>query len=243
MLSLREVMGTPVVREGGRGRRVGRVADVLFAPNTTSIVGFVVERPRLLHLLDRKPLFLALDRTRHAEKRVVATAGRDAWGAPAARRLGFSWDDTVIWVGMPARTKGGEDLGRVRDGLFDADAGALNAIGLTGGVTADIAVGVRDLPARHVIGFDGDAVVLADDALVVETSGGAAAAAGKGAAVAKKAAEDAAGQVTDAARKAAAYGASAVRVAARSEAGRKAAGWLKAVKDEVVDAMGDPDDD
>lgn len=242
MLSLREIMGTAVVRDGKR-RRAGRVADVLFAPGSTRVIGFVVDRPRLLYLLDRKPLFLALDRTRREDKALVVTGGREAWGAAAARRLGVSWDHTVIWVGMPARTQSGEDLGRVRDGLFDAGTGALNAIGLTGGVTADMAVGVRDLPARHVIGFDGNAVVLSDDALGVETSGGAAAAAGKGAAVAKKAAGEAAGQVTDAARKAAAYGASAVRVAARSEAGRKAAGWLKAVKDEVVDAMGDPDDD
>ena len=235
-------MGTPVVRDGRRRRRVGRVGDALFAPGSTRVIGFVVDRPRLLFLLDRKPLFLALDKTRHAEKTLIATAGRDAWGASAARRLGLSWDHTVIWVGMPARTQSGEDLGRVRDGLFDAGTGALNAIGLTGGVTADMAVGVRDLPARHVIGFDGSAVVLSDDALGIEMSGGAAAAAGKGAAVAKKAAGDAAGQVTDAARKAAAYGTSAVRVAARSKAGRKATGWLKAVKDEVVDAMGDPDD-
>jgi uncharacterized protein YrrD len=222
---------------------LGRVADVLFAPGTARVAGYVVDRPRFLYLLDRKPLFVALDRTRLIDKTLVVQAGRDAWGGPAARRAGFSWDDTVIWVGMPARTSDGQDVGRVRDGLFDAATGELDAIGLTGGVTADLTVGVRDLPARFVIGFDGDAVLLADEVAGIATSGGAAAAAGKQAAVAKKAADEALEQVSGAARKAAAYGASAVRVAAKSEAGRKAAGWIKAVKNEVVDAMGDPDDD
>jgi uncharacterized protein YrrD len=241
VLSLREAMGTIVVRESGK--RVGRVVDVLFKPEGREVTGYVVERPRLLYLFDRKDVFLARDRTRISKGRVVVASTRDAWGKSAERRSGIPWDETVIWIGMPARTVSGTPLGRVRDGVYDTEGGGLNAIGLTEGLAADVAVGVRDIPARLVVGFDGEAVVLADDVLDAETSGGAAAVAGRGVAVATKATGDAVERVAGAAGKAAAYGASAARVAAKSKAGRAATGWLKAIKDEVVDAMGDADED
>lgn len=225
------------------GRRVGRVADVLFAPTGRRVAGFVVQRPRFLWLFDRKDRYVALDRCDLAKREVTVRSGRDAWGRTAASRLGFSWDDAVIWVGMPAATERGDGLGKVRDGLFDPATGELDALGLTGGLTADVAVGVRDLPADLVRGFDGSAVVLSNEAATVDTSGGAAVAAGKGAAVAKKAGVDAAKKAAEAGRTAAAYGSAAVRVAARSDVGKKAAGWVKSLKNEVVDAMGDPDDE
>lgn len=241
VLSVLELMGLKVV--SARGKRVGRVVDVIFAPKQTRVVGLLVERPRILLLFDRKDRHLALDGCRVEGKQVNVTGTADAWDRPAARRLGISWDEAVIWVGMPVRAKGGEALGSVRDALFDPETGEVRALGLTGGITADLALGVRDLPARLVEGFDGSAVVVSDEALNVDASGGAAEAAGKGAAIAKKAGGDAARKAIDAGRTAAVFGASAVRVAAKSEAGKKAAGWLKSLKDEVVDAMGDPDDE
>lgn len=241
MRSLLEVSGLPVVREDGK--RIGRVGDVLFAPEGARVVGFTVERPRLLLLLDRKDLYLALEGAKLEQERIVAPKRSSAWGRAAATKLGVGWDKTVIWVGMPARTRSGADLGRVRDGLFDPVTGMLEAVGLTGGLTADIAVGVRDLPASLVIGFEDGFVVFADEAAAVDTSGGAAAAAGRGVAVAKQAGSELVEQAGAAAKTAMAYGASAVKVAARSETGKKALGWLRSIRDEVVDAMGDPEDE
>lgn len=234
MLSLLEVSRQYVY--SAKGKYVGRVNDVLFAPGTTAVTGFVVSRPRLLFLIDRTDRYLALDRTRFSSDGLVVADPKAAWDGSAARRLGHSWDDTVIWVGMPVSTESGVKLGSVRDGLFDEKTGEISAIGLTGGLTADAAVGVRDLPASVVVGFDGQAVRVKDEAIAFEPSGGAAAAAGRSTAVAKKAA-------IDAAAKAAVYGKAAVKVAGRSEVGKRAAGWFKALKDEVVDAMGDPDDE
>ncbi|MDZ4168460.1 MAG: PRC-barrel domain-containing protein [Coriobacteriia bacterium] len=241
MRSLIEIGRLPVVNEAGK--RIGRVLDVLFAPEGARVIGFAVARPRILMLLDRKDLYLALDRATLEPDRVVAARGAASWGRSAAARTGISWDDSVIWVGMPVRSESGASLGTVRDGLFDPQTGQLDAIGLTGGIAADIAVGVRDLPVEVVRGFDGQAVVLSDDAADTDTSGGAAAAAGRGVAVAKKTGSDLGKQATGAARTAAVYGASAVRAAAKSETGKKTIGWFKSIKDEVVDAMGDPDDD
>lgn len=219
-----------------KGKRIGRVLDVLFEPGGVRVVGFVVARPRLFYLFDLKDRFLALDSTTVEGGQIVVGAGKDPWDAPAAKRLGFSWDDTVIWAGMPVRTRAGAKLGAVRDALFDPATGRLAAIGLTGGLTADLAVGVRDVAAAQVEGFDGHFVVVADDVVRTETSGGAAAVAGRTAAVGAK-------TVEDIAKKAAVYGKAAAQVASQSDAGKKAMGWLKSMKDTVVDAMGDPDED
>jgi uncharacterized protein YrrD len=234
VLSLRGVYRLEVY--SAKGKRIGRVEDVLFAPSGSTVVGFVVTRPRLLFLVDLKDRYLSLDRVTITSEGLTVAAGRDAWDATAAKRLGFSWDDSVIWMGMPVRTRGGIKLGSVRDGLFDPASGKLSALGLTAGATADMAVGVRDISASLVEGFDGAAVVVADEVAATETSGGAAAAAGKGAAVGAKV-------VGEAAKTAALYGKAAARVASQSETGKKAMGWLKSMKDTVVDAMGEPDDE
>lgn len=218
-----------------KGKRIGRVEEVLFAPGSTQVAGLVVSRPRLFYLFDLKERYLALDRVTFANDEVTVAAARDAWDASAAKRLGFSWDDSVIWVGMPVRTEGGVKLGAVRDVRFDTSTGALSAVGLTGGVTADIAIGVRDIAASQVRGFNGEVVVVADQVAQIETTGGAAAAAGKGAAVGAKA-------VGDAAKTAVLYGKAAAKVASESEAGKKAMGWLKSMKDKVSEAMDDTEE-
>ncbi len=233
MLSLRELYRLEVY--SAKGRRIGRVEDALFAPGGTSVVGLVVTRPRLWFLFDLKDRYLAFDRAQVSAEGLTVASDKDAWDKAAAKRLGLSWDESVIWVGMPVRTRSGVKLGSVRDALIDPASGKLEAVGLTAGATADLAVGVRDISASLVTGFDGTAVVVADEVAQIETTGGAAAAAGKGAAVGAKA-------VGDAARTAALYGKAAAKVASQSETGKKAMGWLKSMKDTVVDAMGDPDD-
>jgi len=198
-------------------------------------VGFVVSRPHLLLLINRKDRYVALDSVALSDGRLTVAAQGAAWDGSAAKRLGLSWDDTVIWMGMPVHTRSGANLGIVRDALFDPKTGRLSALGLSGGMTADLALGVRDLDASLVSGFDGDAVVVSDEAASTEASGGAAAVAGRGAAVGAKA-------MGEAAKKAALYGKAAATVASQSKAGKKAMGWLASAKDRMAEAMRTPDD-
>lgn len=240
MRSLREVAGFDVF---ANDKRIGRIGHVLFAPNGTRVLGFSVERTRLLYLIDRRDRYVALDSVAFAGGAVRVTSGREAWDRAAASRTGTPWDGTVIWLGMPVFTESGTELGVVRDGLFAEKTGELDALGLSAGAARDVAIGVRDIDGALVLGFDGAAVRVRDEAASVEVSGGAAAAAGRGAAVAKQRVGEAAEVAGAAARKAAAYGSATIAVAAKSRTARKAAGWFKAIKDEVVDAMGDPDDE
>ena len=245
MLTLRGVIGSVVFGErkrSGARPRVGRVVQVLFHPTEPRVVGLLVERSDIALVIRRRDRMLALDRATFGEHG-VKVSGAEAWDASASRRLGVDWDRSVIWSGMPVRTESGTAVGSVRDAVFDPTTGELNALGLSGGVTADVAVGVRDLPASLVRGFDGEAIVVADETAEIKVDGGAAAVAGRGAAVAKAEAGKAVETAARTAARAAVYGKAAAQAASKSEAGKKAAGWLKALKDEVVDAMGPPDDE
>lgn len=246
-----KVFGEPNKKTGVR-RKVGTVRYVLFHPSEPRVIGIAVERSDLALMIERKDRYVALDRLLLVDGE-LHTHGKGVWDSSAAKRLGIDWDATVAWVGMPVRTESGTELGQVRDAVFAEETGALNAVGLTEGATRDAAIGVRDLPARMVRGFDDDVVVVTDEAASIEVDGGAAAAAGRATAHAKVRAEVAADIATEkfddvavaageAAGKAVAFAKVKAKQAAQSERGKKAMGWLKSLKDEVVDAMGPPDD-
>jgi uncharacterized protein YrrD len=256
MLTVREVSHVRVVGKPNKNdvrRKVGTVAHVLFHPTELRVVGFAVERSDLALMIKRSDRFVAVDRVEFEERQLRVT-GTAAWDGAAAKRLGIDWATTVAWAGMPVRAESGKALGTVRDAVFEMPSGELNALGLSEGATRDVAIGVRNLPARMVRGFDGEAVVVSDEAIAIEVDGGAAAAAGKAAAVAKVQADragDVAVQKFDeiavaagaAAGKAVARAKEGVKTAAESDAGKKAINWLKAIKDDVVEAMGDSDDE
>lgn len=240
-LTLVDLYRTPVV--SAKGKRIGKVADVLFDAERAAVVGFVVQRPRLLYILDRKDRFLALDRTAPSRGEVAVTSEKDAWDKQAAKRLGIDWETTVVWSGMPVRTESGRQLGKVGDVEFDETTGVVRSVKLSSGATADLAVGTRSVPGMHVRGYREGAVVVGDEALTAELEGGAAAAAGKATAVAKKQAGEAAVAAGAAVGQAVVATKKAAKAAAQTETGKKAIGWLKAMRDDLVDAMGDPDDE
>lgn len=222
-----------------KGKHKGRVKAVLFHPREPRAVGFTIARSPFLWLIERRDRYVAFDRAAVVsdDDRTVLriVAGRDAWDAAAEKRLGFSWDDTVEWLGMPVETESGQRIASVRDALIDEKSGKLGGLGFTEGITSDLLIGVRDIGSSDVIGFSGSSVKVSDRVLKVERDGGAAAAAGRGAAKAKAAVGDATDKLAYSAGRAAA-------VVKSSKAGRKVGGWLKAIKDEVADAMGDPDE-
>lgn len=219
-----------------KGKRVGRVVDALFDMAEPLVIGYLVERPRLLFVFDRKDRHVARDRVTLRGNRLDVTDERGAWDKQAASRLSLDWDLTVIWSNMPVKTPSGVSLGRVHDAQFDPESGRLESLSVGSGTASNLAVGTRQIEGALVRGYRDGFVAVDAAAVEVDTSGGAAAVAGKGAAVAKV-------QVEQAARTATAYGKAAAKVARESETGKKAMGWLKSLKNEITDAMGDPDDD
>lgn len=205
---------------GTDGRALGTLGAVLFHPREPRAVGVTVARPRLLWLFARRPRHVTLGEVDLGGKGAPASL-RQAKRLPSARaterRLGYSWDETVIWRGMPARGTDGERLGVVGDVAFDAEGGAVRSVCVSGGVAADLALGRADVPGEAVRGFDGRDIVVDAAYDELELAGGAAAAAGRGAAKAR----EAAAKARDAAGKAA------------RDAGRKGVAVLKALESVV----------
>lgn len=241
-LTLVDLYRTPVY--SAKGKRIGKVVEVLFDPERAVVVGLLVQRPRILYMLDRRDKFLAFDSAKSSRDAVdVTSTGKDAWDKQAAKRLGLDWDATVVWSKMPVKTESGTQLGRVGDVEFDEKTGVVEAIKLSSGTAADLAVGTRCVEGMHVHGYRDGAVRVADVAAEVEPEGGAAGVAGKASVVAKKQMGEAATAAGAAVGQAVVAGKKAAQAAAQTQTGKKAIGWLKAMRDEVVDAMGDPDDD
>lgn len=232
--TLRGIYRKPVF--SAKGKRYGRVREALFHPEKPVVVGYIVERPRLLYLFDRADRHLALDATDLRDGELHITSPKDAFDKQAASRLGIDWDVSVVWAEMPARTESGKIIGRVHDGRFDPTSGRLLAVEIGGTAADNLAIGTRALDGSYARGYQDGFVVIADAILEAQRSGGAADAAGRGAAIAKD-------RVTKAAYTATVYGKAAAKVARDSEAGKKAGRWLRSLKDTVVDAMGDPDEE
>jgi uncharacterized protein YrrD len=244
-LTLHDLDQLPVMSEKNRAgvrKKVGKVIDVVFDPKTNSAIGYLVGIPDFAFLFRRKDRILAFDRATVCSDHINVD-GKKAWDKAAAKRLGVSWDEAVIWRGMPVKTPNGKALGYVRDAVIDEDDGHLNGLGLTSGIAADVAIGTTDMPARLVKGWNGSAIIVEEEAKQIESGGGAAAVAGRATAVAQDRAAKAAVAAAKAGKTAAAYTKSAVRVAAKSETAKKFGGFLKSMRDQIAEGYGVPDDD
>ena len=244
-LTLHDLDRLPVMGEKKRSgirKKIGKVVDVVFDSKTNAAVGYLVARPDVLFVFRRKDVLLAFDRASVLVDK-IHVHGKQAWGPSAAKRLGINWDQTVIWRGMPVRTTAGRALGYVRDAVIDEETGSLNGLGLTSGIAADVAVGTVDMPARLVKGWNGSAIIVEEEAKRIESDGGAAGVAGRATAIAQDRAGKAGAAAVQGAKTAAAYTKSAVRVAAKSDTAKKVGGFLKSMRDQIVDAAGVPDDD
>lgn len=200
MRSAREMRGVRI--RNHRGRKVGKIAEVVFAPGEKRVVGYTVSRPDFLGMVKRSDRFVAYDRIFVRDGALFARPGRDVWDNGALKRLAVDLDACLVWRNMPATTRDGREAGRVVDLVFDERDGTLRGVRLSDGVTATALVGTKDVSVSHIAECTARGIVLEDSALAVEASGGAAGAAGKAAAVTAKRVGDTASAALDAAGKA-----------------------------------------
>ena len=234
MPSIESLEGLPV--RSLNGKRYGMVDHVLFHPSEPRAIGLQVQPRALAFIITRKPVFMLLDDVELRKSSVKMKTKHRVSHVAAEKRAGFDWDDTVIWRGMFVVRRSGAKRGTVMNAKFEGD-GKVTSLVVTEGLTADAAVGRRTIPVEQIIGFDGEDIVVEDEAATEDDfEGGLAASAGKTTAVAKVGAEVAA-------KKAVSYGKATAKVASESELGKKAFGAFKGLAAEVKDAMELPEDD
>ncbi len=218
------VRGLPVFDSKNRYR--GAVSAVLFHPSEPRVVGIEVERQMLGDLITLRPRYVPLDGFSLVKEQGILVDGEQL---PEQRQtekeLGFSWDDTVIWRGMPVRARSGEDVGSVKDVLYSTSTGAVLKLTVSTGVLGDVAAGRLEVDADVVKGFDGEAVILLPEYKDAEKSGGAA----KAAATGYTAVKNRTGQVADGLGQVGTAVAGAVGRSFKSGIGRKAVNKAKSL--------------
>ena len=195
----RELVGVRVEHAKKPGKRIGRVRHFVFHPSEHRIIGFAVKRPDAALMFHRTDIFVALDGYQIVDGVIMINDDSQSTGRAACKRLGVSWDDCVIWQGLPLMTATEDRLGYVGDVSFNAKTGEVVSLKVDKGASTDLLLGESELPADLIEGFKigiGDnlskaseddffrgAIVVSPEALSLERSGGLAEKAGAGAAV------------------------------------------------------------
>jgi len=190
------VEGATIV--SSRGKLLGTVSEVLFHPSEPRAIGVSVTRPRMANVIARAPMYVPLTQLTPNDDGFALDAKSLPSESDGARVLGYSWDVTVQWSGMPVRSADGGAVGAVDDVTFALKDGSLSMMRVSTGILGDVAVGRLEVPGELVEGFDGGAVIISARYADLQSSGGAAKAAAKGAAVAKDAGAKVAKQAYDA---------------------------------------------
>lgn len=211
---------------GRKGKLFGRVEHVLFAPTEPRVAGLEIRPPSIGLVIERKPRYLVLEAVERTDEGFAIREGHHG------TKPDFSWDDSVVWRYMPVVSADGRSLGFVKDIEFDLADGCLRRLWLSRGAVDEAAVGGAVVDAVDIDGFDGETVRLLSSADKVTTSGGSARTAGRGAAIAKIAAQETAKQAVGGAVEIA-------KAVKRGEVGKRAAKGWKAFRDSIAEGMKD----
>ena len=208
LISTHELAGVRVVGGKSGDKRIGKVRSFVFHPKAKRCIGFIVKRPDVALMFHRKDLFVAVGGFDFVDGRVVVRDTADATDKAACKRLGVSWDDCVLWIGLPVMCEDGAKFGFVGSVSFDLETGKVHEVHVDAGATANALLGKRVVPAAQIKGFkrglgvrlaetgheaeDGEApdesqfgaLVVADEVRTAQVEGGIADKAGRATAVA-----------------------------------------------------------
>ena len=164
-----EVIGLPVIITGG-GEKVGVVEDIFFSPCSRRIKGFLLERSA--HGILKRAVMM----------RDVAGIGRDAVLIKSinSRMTVKKADDTGELEGrgeikgLRIYSKDGEELGEVKDVLFDGETGLVEGVEVSDGLYQDIVQGRRILPLLGKVEFSEENILVDREAVeeMTKTGGG-----------------------------------------------------------------------
>lgn len=153
LISTNELSGTRVIGGKKGTKRIGKVRYFVFSPSGKRCVGFIVKRPDLLWMFHRKPLFVSIEGYDMEDGRVVVRQDASATGNAACKALGVSYDECVLWLGLPVMCEDGTDFGTVGNVTFDRCTGAVDSFETDGGMTSNALLGKKTIPASMIRGF------------------------------------------------------------------------------------------
>ena len=186
MLTTKEVLGLGVFKNDKSKARLGKISKTVFSPDGRFVVGFIIKRPDVAFMIKRDDVFIALDSVDERDGKFYPTKGKDSFGERAIERLQLDWDHCIIWEGMDVKSQNGEIIGRVGAMTFNTQSGKVHSMTVNDGVSSKAVIGLIEIPAEMLLGYQDGYLIVTDDALVLEASGGVAAKAGEAFAKATK---------------------------------------------------------
>lgn len=160
-------------------KRLGKVHQVVCAPDGMQVIGFMVKRPDVVGMVKREDVFLAFDSFAVCDDGIYCTHQKTGVGKAAIKRLGLDWDSCIMWAGMDVSTVRGKSLGYIVDFDFNTATGKVETFKISNSGTAHALIGTVDVPASSLRGCHGQTMIVADGAATQTFSGGFAAKAGE----------------------------------------------------------------
>ena len=160
-------------------KRLGKVHQLVFAPDGKQVVGFMVKRPDVVGMIKRDDVFLAFDSFAVCDEGLYCTNEKTGMGQPAIKRLGLDWEKCLIWAGMDVSTASGKNLGYIVDCDFNTATGVVQTFKVSNSGAANALIGTIHIPADCMQGYHNQPMIVSDDVPVQTFSGGFAAKAGQ----------------------------------------------------------------
>lgn len=157
-----EVIGLPVICIDN-GRKLGIVEEVIFCPKRKKVLGLLLER-KSCHV--RKKLLLARDIYEMGKDAVIVADCSCLTDMKKAALLNELGDKGSV-LGLRIFTRSGEDIGVVKDVLFDYQSGSIEGVEVSDGLLQDIITGRNILPLFGKVEF-GEENILVDKEAVEE---------------------------------------------------------------------------
>lgn len=164
-----EVLGLPVIC-AANGKMLGIVKDIVFCPKERKVVAFLLERKGCEI---RKRVVLIEDALSLGKDALIVD---DVDSVKELRKVedGPEFKEKGDILGLRIYTKSGDDLGVVKDVLFDFTHGKIDGVEISDGLVQDIVKGRNVLPLIGKVEF-GEENILVDSESVeemMETGGG-----------------------------------------------------------------------
>lgn len=164
-----EVVGLPVIC-ADNGKRIGVVSDIIFNPGSKKVKGFMLERKGCE--ISKKAVFI----------NDVVNLGKDALvikDCTCVSKVGSNkkrpeLKNRAEVKGLKVYTKSGQDLGIVKDILFDYKTASIEGLEVSDGLLQDIVQGRNILPLFGKVEFSEETVLVDREAIeeMTPTGGG-----------------------------------------------------------------------
>lgn len=159
-----------------RSKKLGKIHFPVFAPDGRRVLGFMVRLPDVVGMIKQDDRFVALDALDVTDDGLLTVVDeKGSFDAAAAKRLGVSLDECLIWTGMDVVTSSGKKLGYCADAQCHPRTGKVTGFSLSWGSTSSMLVGNVEMPASYLMGYRDGAMIVSDKAAQLGFSGGVAA--------------------------------------------------------------------